>query len=44
MQLLAGRRQRFPTVRMVVELGNSEDAAKSVDISACASTDLCKSP
>jgi hypothetical protein len=32
------RRQRFPTVRMVSELGNSEARAKIADIRACAST------
>jgi hypothetical protein len=42
MQLLAGRRQRFPTVRMVVELGNSEEVAKSANNRACTSTGCCK--
>jgi hypothetical protein len=32
------RRQRFPTVRMVGELGNGEVMAKMIDISACTST------
>ena len=32
------RRQRFPTVRMVGEVGNSEVIAKTVDIRACTFT------
>jgi hypothetical protein len=39
---LQGRRQRIPTVRTVAGLGNSEDAAKSANIRACASTGCCK--
>jgi hypothetical protein len=39
---LQGRRQRFPTVRTVAELGNSEDVAKIANNSACASTGCCK--
>src|ERR1700733_7044773 len=35
-------RQRFPTVRMVSEVGNSEARAKMTDIRACASTDAWK--
>jgi hypothetical protein len=32
------RRQRFPTVRMVGEVGNGEVRAKTTNIRACAST------
>ena len=36
------RRQRFPTVRMVGEVGNGEVRAKTGDIRACTSTDRWK--
>jgi hypothetical protein len=39
---LQGRRQRFPTVRTVVGLGNSEEVAKSANIRACTSTACCE--
>lgn len=39
---LQGRRQRFPTVRTVAELGNSEEAAKIANNRACAFTGCCK--
>jgi hypothetical protein len=41
---LQGRRQRFPTVRTVAGLGNSEEPAKSANNRACTSTACCKCP
>lgn len=41
---LQGRRQRFPTVRTVTGLGNSEQIAKSANIRACTSTACCERP
>jgi hypothetical protein len=39
---LQDRRQRFPTVRSVAQLGNSEVRAKTVKIRTCTSTVFCK--
>jgi hypothetical protein len=43
-KLLAGRRQRFPTVRTAGEVGNGEDEAKNSNFRACTSTGVCKPP
>lgn len=43
-EALQGRRQRFPRVRRVIRLGNSEVRAKNRSDSTCFSTVACKHP